>query len=264
MLEIALARPDSPRRMDAEARARREPHAAKSSTQRWRPDAETRPRCSATPPTRRAVPLLKSRSRRRQPDDPRRCRAHAVRGARPHASRRRGDPPARGQQRSSPPISSAIATTALPACSMPTLKADIAQLFPAPAAHGGQTLAADRGPRENQGRRRARQAGLRARESSLHHLPSRRPRASTSRPALSRDRHEAAARKRIFDAIINPNASISMGFETTHAHDERRQLGHRHRAQRDEGRTRPRAARRRRRTNSKRATSPSAKNCRPP
>jgi putative heme-binding domain-containing protein len=106
------------------------------------------------------------------------------------------------------------ATAALNLVQYPTLKADIAALFPAPAALGGQPLAPI--------------AELVKIKGDLAHGKILAERAESScitchriggkgvdfAPALS-EIGSKLPKEAIFDAIINPNASISMGFETT-------------------------------------------------
>ena len=107
-----------------------------------------------------------------------------------------------------------IATAALHLVQYPALKADIAALFPAPAALGGQALAPIAELVKIKGDLAHGKALAERAESSCvtcHRIGSK---GVDFAPALS-EIGSKLPKEAIFDAIINPNASLSMGFETT-------------------------------------------------
>ncbi|MEZ0258045.1 MAG: PVC-type heme-binding CxxCH protein [Chthoniobacter sp.] len=107
-----------------------------------------------------------------------------------------------------------VATTALNLVQYPSLKADIAQLFPAPAALGGQPLAPIAELVKLKGDAAHGKALFERAESSCVTCHRVNDKGVDFAPALS-EIGSKLPKEAIFDAIINPNASISMGFETT-------------------------------------------------
>lgn len=107
-----------------------------------------------------------------------------------------------------------VATTALNLVQYPSLKADIAQLFPAPAALGGQPLPAIAELVKLKGDAAHGKTLFERAESSCVTCHRVNDKGVDFAPALS-EIGSKLPKEAIFDAIINPNASISMGFETT-------------------------------------------------
>jgi len=105
-----------------------------------------------------------------------------------------------------------VATTALNLVQYPSLKSDIATLFPAPAALGGQPLApiAELVKLKGDAAHGA-QMLERAACVTCHRVNDK---GVDFAPALS-EIGSKLPKEAIFDSIINPNAAISMGFETT-------------------------------------------------
>ena len=106
------------------------------------------------------------------------------------------------------------ATTALNLVQYPTLKADLAALFPAPAALGGKTLPAIAELVKTTGDISKGKAIAERLESSCvtcHRIGGA---GVDFGPALS-EIGSKLPKEAIYDAIINPNTGISMGFETT-------------------------------------------------
>jgi len=107
-----------------------------------------------------------------------------------------------------------VATTALNLVQYPSLKADIAQLFPAPAALGGQALPAIAELVKIKGDAAHGKHLFERAESSCITCHRINDKGVDFAPALS-EIGSKLPKEAIYDAIINPNASISMGFETT-------------------------------------------------
>ena len=107
-----------------------------------------------------------------------------------------------------------IATIALNLVQYPSLKADIAALFPAPAALGGQTLPPIAELVKIKGDAAHGKALFERAESSCVTCHRVNDKGVDFAPALS-EIGSKLPKEAIYDAIINPNASISMGFETT-------------------------------------------------
>jgi putative heme-binding domain-containing protein len=106
------------------------------------------------------------------------------------------------------------ATTALNLVQYPSLKADIATLFPAPAALGGQALPPIAQLVNLKGDAGHGKALFERAESSCITCHRVNDKGVDFAPALS-EIGSKLPKEAIYDAIINPNASISMGFETT-------------------------------------------------
>lgn len=107
-----------------------------------------------------------------------------------------------------------VATTALNLVQYPSLKADIAQLFPAPAALGGQPLPPIAELLKIKGDAAHGKSLFERAESSCVTCHRINDKGVDFAPALS-EIGSKLPKEAIYDAIINPNASISMGFETT-------------------------------------------------
>ncbi|MDR3404426.1 MAG: NPCBM/NEW2 domain-containing protein [Chthoniobacter sp.] len=107
-----------------------------------------------------------------------------------------------------------VATTALNLVQYPTLKADIAELFPAPASLGGQALPPIAELVKIKGDAAHGKTLFERAESSCITCHRVNDKGVDFAPALS-EIGSKLPKEAIFDAIINPNASISMGFETT-------------------------------------------------
>jgi putative heme-binding domain-containing protein len=107
-----------------------------------------------------------------------------------------------------------VATTALNLVQYPSLKADIAALFPAPAALGGQPLPPIAELMKIKGDAVHGKALFERAESSCVTCHRVNDKGVDFAPALS-EIGSKLPKEAIYDAIINPNASISMGFETT-------------------------------------------------
>lgn len=106
------------------------------------------------------------------------------------------------------------ATTALNLVQYPTLKADIAALFPAPAALGGQPLPPIAELVKLKGDLTKGRAVFERAEASCvtcHRIDNK---GADFGPALS-ELGSKLPKEAIYDAIINPNTGLSMGFETT-------------------------------------------------
>lgn len=106
------------------------------------------------------------------------------------------------------------ATTALNLVQYPTLKADIAALFPSPAALGGQPLAAIPELVKLKGDQAKGRAVFERAESSCVTCHRINDKGADFGPALS-ELGSKLPKEAIYDAIINPNTGLSMGFETT-------------------------------------------------
>ncbi|MGB8168286.1 MAG: c-type cytochrome, partial [Chthoniobacteraceae bacterium] len=106
------------------------------------------------------------------------------------------------------------ATTALNLVQYPTLKADIATLFPAPATLGGQPLAPIAELVKMKGDLAKGRAIFERAESSCITCHRVNDKGVDFAPALS-EIGTKLPKEAIYDAIINPNTSLSMGFETT-------------------------------------------------
>ena len=137
-----------------------------------------------------------------------------------------------------------IATTALNLVQYPTLKADIARLFPAPAALGGKPLPPIAELVKNKGDAAHGKALFERPESSCITCHRVNDKGVDFAPALS-EIGSKLPKEAIFESIIDPNAGISMGFETTQLETKDRHRGDGHRPQRNQRRTRPRPPRRR-------------------
>jgi putative membrane-bound dehydrogenase-like protein len=107
-----------------------------------------------------------------------------------------------------------VATTALNLVQYPTLKNDIATLFPAPAALGGKTLPPISELVKLKGDAAHGKALFERAESSCVTCHRVNDKGVDFAPALS-EIGSKLPKEAIFDSIINPNAAISMGFETT-------------------------------------------------
>ncbi|MEP6668024.1 MAG: PVC-type heme-binding CxxCH protein [Chthoniobacter sp.] len=107
-----------------------------------------------------------------------------------------------------------VATTALNLVQYPSLKADIAELFPAPASLNGQALPPIATLVGLKGDATHGKALFERAESSCVTCHRVNDKGVDFAPALS-EIGSKLPKEAIFDAIINPNASISMGFETT-------------------------------------------------
>jgi putative heme-binding domain-containing protein len=107
-----------------------------------------------------------------------------------------------------------VATTALNLVQYPSLKADIATLFPAPAALGGQTLPPISELVKLKGDAIHGRSLFERAESSCVTCHRINDKGVDFAPALS-EIGSKLPKEAIYDSIINPNASISMGFETT-------------------------------------------------
>ena len=106
------------------------------------------------------------------------------------------------------------ATTALNLVQYPSLKADIATYFPAPAALGGQALPSIPELIKIKGDAAHGKVVAERAESSCMTCHRIGDKGVDFAPALS-EIGSKLPKEAIFDAIINPNAGISMGFETT-------------------------------------------------
>ena len=106
------------------------------------------------------------------------------------------------------------ATTALNLVQYPSLKADIDALFPAPAALGGQPLPPIAELVKIKGDAAHGKALFERAESSCVTCHRINDKGVDFAPALS-EIGSKLPKEAIYDSIINPNASISMGFETT-------------------------------------------------
>jgi putative membrane-bound dehydrogenase-like protein len=107
-----------------------------------------------------------------------------------------------------------VATTALNLVQYPSLKADIATLFPAPAALGGQPLPPIAELVKLKGDAAHGKALFERAESSCVTCHRINDKGVDFAPALS-EIGTKLPKEAIYDSIINPNAAISMGFETT-------------------------------------------------
>ena len=108
----------------------------------------------------------------------------------------------------------AVAVTALNLVQYPTLTADIATLFPTPAALGGKPLPPIAELAKLPGNSAHGRAVFERLESSCTSCHRVNEVGVDFGPALS-EIGTKLPKEAIFDAIINPNAGISMGFETT-------------------------------------------------
>jgi putative heme-binding domain-containing protein len=107
-----------------------------------------------------------------------------------------------------------IATTALNMVQYPSLKSEIDTLFPAPAALGGKSLPPIADLLKIKGDAAHGKALFERAESSCITCHRVNDKGVDFAPALS-EIGSKLPKEAIYDAIINPNASISMGFETT-------------------------------------------------
>jgi len=107
-----------------------------------------------------------------------------------------------------------VATTALNLVQYPTLKADIARLFPAPAALGGKPLPPIAELVKIKGDAAHGKALFERAESSCITCHRVNDKGVDFAPALS-EIGSKLPKEAIFESIIDPNAGISMGFETT-------------------------------------------------
>jgi putative heme-binding domain-containing protein len=113
-----------------------------------------------------------------------------------------------------PPELAATAGSSLRLVQYASLKTDIDQLFPAPAALGGQTLPAISELVKLKGDLAAGRAIFERAESSCITCHRVNDKGVDFGPALS-EIGSKLPKEAIYDAIINPNAGLSMGFETT-------------------------------------------------
>jgi putative membrane-bound dehydrogenase-like protein len=107
-----------------------------------------------------------------------------------------------------------VATTALNLVQYPSLKTEIATLFPAPAALGGQALPPIAELVKIKGDAAHGKVLFERAESSCVTCHRVNDKGVDFAPALS-EIGSKLPKEAIYDSIINPNASISMGFETT-------------------------------------------------
>ena len=107
-----------------------------------------------------------------------------------------------------------VATTALNLVQYPSLKADIAQLFPAPASMGGKSLPPISELAKIKGDARHGKELFERPESSCITCHRINDKGVDFAPALS-EIGTKLPKEAIFESIIDPNAAISMGFETT-------------------------------------------------